>query len=93
MLAGPWEGLPKVLYVGWPTEFLVLLPSLYMNHPIPVPSHPLEERIRVLCQKAIAADTKDFNAVLTELQAALSEHTEGMRKMALEKLVPKKGKD
>jgi hypothetical protein len=54
---------------------------------------PLEERIRQLCEKAIDADTKDFNAVLTELQAALSEHTERMRTMALEKLGPKKRKD
>jgi len=54
---------------------------------------PLEERIRELCEKAIDADTEDFNAVLAELQAALGEHTERMRKMALEKLVPKKRKD
>ena len=58
-----------------------------------MPSYPLEDRIRELCQKAIAVDTEDFNAVLAELQAALSEHTEGMRKMALEKLVPKPKKD
>ena len=51
-------------------------------------SYPLENRIRELCQKAIAGETEDFNAVLAELQAALSEHTEGIRKLALEKLVP-----
>ena len=56
-------------------------------------SYPLEDRIRELCQKAIAAETEDFNAVLAELQAALSAHTEGMRKMAREKLVPKRKKD
>ncbi|HET9307562.1 MAG TPA: hypothetical protein VFO46_16180 [Candidatus Sulfotelmatobacter sp.] len=56
-------------------------------------SYPLEERIRELCQKAIAAETEDLNAVLAELQAALSEHTKRMRKMALEKLAPKKRKD
>ena len=55
-----------------------------------MPSYPLEDRIRELCQKAIDTDTEDFNAVLAELQAALSKHTEGLRKMALEKLVPKK---
>jgi len=58
-----------------------------------VPPRPLEERIRELCEKAIDADTEDFNAVLTELQAALSEHAERMRTMALEKLIPKKRKD
>ena len=56
-------------------------------------TYPLEDRIRELCQKAIAAQTHDFNKVLAELQAALSEHTQGMRKMALEKLAPKKRKD
>ena len=58
-----------------------------------MPPYPLEDRIRELCQKAIDADTKDFNAVLAELQAALSKHTQGLRKMALEKLAPKKMKD
>lgn len=65
-----------------------LLASSYAVRP-----RPLEERIRELCEKAIDADTEDFNAVLTELQAALSEHTERMRTMALEKLAPKKRKD
>jgi hypothetical protein len=57
-----------------------------------VHSYPLEDRIRELCQKAITAETEDFVAVLAELQAALSEHTESMRQLALEKLVPNRRK-
>lgn len=70
--------------------FFVLSLSSYVNHPNAVHSYPLEDRIRELCQKAIAVDTENFDAVLAELQAALSEHAEGMRKMAREKLVPQR---
>ncbi|HZR55881.1 MAG TPA: hypothetical protein VFA74_03335 [Terriglobales bacterium] len=48
----------------------------------------LEDRIKGLCAKAVALpDSDELNQVLAELKSALSEHTERIRKMAVE-IVP-----
>jgi len=51
-----------------------------------VPSRRLEDRIRELCTKAVDAETEDFQPVLEELKAALREHTERLRQLAVKKL-------
>jgi hypothetical protein len=48
----------------------------------------LEDRIRELCRKVVAAQNTDgFDPALSELKAALQEHTERLRKIAVTKLV------
>jgi hypothetical protein len=48
----------------------------------------LEDRIRELCGKVVAAQNSDaFGPALSELKSALSEHSERLRKMAVTKLV------
>lgn len=42
----------------------------------------LEDRIRDLCAKAVAAGSGELNPILSELQAALHEHTQRLRRMA-----------
>jgi hypothetical protein len=42
----------------------------------------LEDRIRDLCTKAVAAGSGELNPVLSELKAALHEHTQRLRRMA-----------
>jgi hypothetical protein len=50
----------------------------------------LEDRIRELCAKAIAAPGGDeLEPALSELKAALHEHTERLRQLAAKKLVPR----
>jgi hypothetical protein len=51
-----------------------------------VPSRRLEDRIRQLCADAVAAPASDLEPVITELKAALHEHTERLRKLAASKL-------
>jgi hypothetical protein len=42
----------------------------------------LEDRIRELCAKAVAADdARELECILTELKLALREHTERLRDM------------
>jgi len=56
--------------------------------PIPAMTSRLEDRIKGLCAKAVALpDSDELNQVLAELKSALSEHTERIRKMAVE-IVP-----
>ncbi len=48
----------------------------------------LEDRIRNLCGRVIAAhDSDQLRAILSELESALHEHTERLRKTAGAKLV------
>lgn len=47
----------------------------------------LEDLIRELCARAVAAPQGDLDAILRELQAALREHTEQMRQLAAKALV------
>jgi hypothetical protein len=51
-----------------------------------MPSRRLEDRIRQLCAKAVAAAESDLEPVITELKVALHEHTERLRKLAALKL-------
>jgi len=44
----------------------------------------LEQRIRDLCTKVIAADESDLEAAILELQAALHDHIEQLRQLVLE---------
>ena len=44
----------------------------------------LEDRIRSLCAKAVAAGSSELNPILSDLKAALHEHTERLRTMAAE---------
>ena len=46
----------------------------------------LEDRIRELCALAVAAEDPELEVVLAELQAALRQHTERLRRMAAAKL-------
>jgi len=53
----------------------------FASAPMPV-SRRLEDRIRDLCAQAVAAGSGDLNPVLSELKAALHEHTQRLRAMA-----------
>jgi hypothetical protein len=50
-----------------------------------VPSR-LDDRIRELCGKALTANDAELQPILSELQGALHEHAERLRKLATEKL-------
>ena len=55
----------------------------------PVPDRRLDDKIRALAERAIAAQEPDeLDSVLKDLQAALREHTQRLRKLAAEKLAP-----
>jgi hypothetical protein len=47
-----------------------------------VPSRRLEDRIRELCAKVTLVHGSELNAAIDELKAALSEHSNRVRKMA-----------
>ena len=51
----------------------------------------LEDRVRELCSKALAARDHELTAILAELQAALHEHSERLRQIAILKLAGIKG--
>jgi uncharacterized coiled-coil protein SlyX len=53
-------------------------------------SHRLEDRIKELCAKAITLpdSSPELNKVLKELQTALHEHTQRLRKMVAHFPVP-----
>jgi hypothetical protein len=46
----------------------------------------LEDRIRELCAMAVTAEAPELEIILSELQSALREHTERLRKLAAAKL-------
>jgi hypothetical protein len=50
---------------------------------------PLNERIRELCTKVIAANDADLEVAIAQLNNALREHSQKLREMAAEKLSPK----
>jgi hypothetical protein len=54
-----------------------------------VRASPLDERIRELCAKVIAAKGADLEPAIAELNNALREHSQKLREMAAEKLSPK----
>ena len=52
-------------------------------------SRRLEDRIRELCTKAVAADASaDFSEVMRQLREALREHANRLRELAARKLRP-----
>lgn len=51
-----------------------------------VPSRRIDDRIRDLCAKVASSEGNDYEPVLSELKAALREHTDRLRKMAAERL-------
>ena len=58
-----------------------------------MPSRRLEDRIRELCSKAVAADdSANFREVMRELREALREHSNRLRELAARKLRPE-GRD
>jgi hypothetical protein len=54
-----------------------------------VPARRLDDRIRDLCAKAVTAPESELHAIFSELNAALREHNERLRKLAAEKLGPR----
>jgi hypothetical protein len=46
----------------------------------------LEDRIRELCAMAVKAEGPELELILSELQSALREHTERLRRLAAAKL-------
>jgi hypothetical protein len=48
----------------------------------------LEDRIRSLCAKAVAAGSGELNPILSDLKAALHEQTQRLRTMAASTLRP-----
>jgi hypothetical protein len=65
--------------------------SYRLGHWILVPSRRLEDRIRELCAKALAApDSADSNEVMQRLREALREHTNRLRQLAARKLRPRR---
>ena len=51
----------------------------------------LEDRIRILCSRALTAADHELAPILAELQAALREHSERLRRIAILKLTGIKG--
>jgi len=63
--------------------------SYRLGHLILVHSRRLEDRIRALCTKAVAADdSADFSEVMRQLREALREHANRLRQLAARKLRP-----
>jgi hypothetical protein len=48
--------------------------------------HAIEDRIRELCAKAAAADGDEVHEILSELNAALRQHTDFLRKITAKTL-------
>jgi len=51
-----------------------------------VPSRRMEDKIRNLCARAVAAGDNDFQEAISELQSALHEHAQELRKTLIEQL-------
>lgn len=47
----------------------------------------LEDRIRMMCRKALAAENPEVDTVISELKSALREHIQRLRNLAAKKLV------
>ena len=64
--------------------------SYRLGRSILVPSRRLEDRIRELCAKALAApDSADSTGVMQQLREALREHANRLRQLAARKLRPR----
>lgn len=55
-----------------------------------MPFRQLDDRIRELCRRAVAADDAQFTSVLAELRGAMREHIQHMRRMAIQQLAGEK---
>ena len=65
--------------------------SYRLGRSILVPSRRLEDRIRELCTKAVAADdSADFSELMQQLREALREHANRLRQLAARKLHPRR---
>ena len=51
-----------------------------------VSQHHLDERIRQLCAKVVASSDHDLGSSISELKAALREHNERLRTLAVAQL-------
>jgi len=60
--------------------------ELWEQIPLGMPSRRLDDRIRELCAKVVAATEEEVEPAISELQAALREHTSRLRKLAVTKL-------
>ena len=63
-------------------------PSCRVSHPM---LRRLEDRIRDLCAKTVSAPEDELGPIISELKAALREHTQRLRKLAAAKLIRKNG--
>jgi hypothetical protein len=50
----------------------------------------LEDRIRDLCAKTVSAPEGELEPIISDLKAALREHTQRLRKLAAAKLIRKR---
>ena len=56
-----------------------------VRNPLPLPPSSLEDRVRILCDQAIAARTQaELDAILPELKAAIKDHIRYVRVVAVE---------
>jgi hypothetical protein len=65
--------------------------TLYRQRSCPVgilavPSRRMEDKIRKLCARAVAAGDGDFQKAISELRSALHEHAQELRKTLMEQL-------
>lgn len=51
-----------------------------------MPARRLEDRIREMCGRALSAQNQELDSILSELKAALREHTQRLRNVAAAKL-------
>jgi len=73
---------PELIYGNQDKE-LPCGPSLGWN----VPPRTLDDRIRQLCARVIATREKDLGPAISDLRAALHEHTQRLRRLAVGKLI------
>ncbi len=53
--------------------------------PVAVPTSSLEDRVRILCAQAVAAESEaEFRIVLPQLQIAIRDHISYLRAIAVE---------
>ena len=55
-----------------------------------VPYRRIEDRIRELCARLTKAEDKDFELAISDLKAALHDHTEQLRKLVAESLLKRR---
>jgi hypothetical protein len=58
-----------------------------------VPSRRLEDQIKDLCSKAVAANEAELHPILLELRETLHEHANRLKKLAAQKLMLKHRSD